>query len=159
MFVKLKGDFMKSFLKVFFAVYGLTFLGFAANANTESFRQTCQVRYETSYEIQADCLDTIGNYIYNDYRRGYCAGDLANINGTLVCSSAHGNWPPPPPPPSYGRLPGGSYLQTCQSCTVYGASLQCTCEDVYSNWHNTYLNFQGCRGDIANINGRLNCAR
>ena len=62
---------MKVLIASFLTATALLTVTPAAHAGMESFRQTCQVLYEDSNRIQADCLNTSGNYIYNDYSPRY----------------------------------------------------------------------------------------
>jgi hypothetical protein len=147
---------MKALIASFLTAMALLSVAPAAHAGSESFRQTCQVRYEDSNRIQADCLSISGNYVYNDYSPRYCAGDLANMDGYLTCSSGN-SYPPVEPPPQNDQVPYGSYQLTCGSCYISGNLLRCSCEDTAGYWHNTYLNYRSCRSEIANLNGRLYC--
>lgn len=56
-----------------------------------------------------------------------------------------------------GYLPGGSYLQSCQSCGMSGSILYCVCPDGRGNWYNTSINVAYCRTPVANTYGRLTC--
>ncbi|GGF49973.1 hypothetical protein GCM10007301_06530 [Azorhizobium oxalatiphilum] len=110
-----------------------------------------------------------------------CGGDIANINGQLMCTGGRGrggpppggpgwggggggwnqggyNPPPPPPPPGggYGRFPPGSYLQSCQNVRVNRGWLQASCADVRGNWRETQAPLDQCRA-FGNNNGRLVC--
>ena len=64
--------------------------------------------------------------------------------------------------PSYGQ-PGGSYLQSCPSCTYTPSffgfdSLECLCYDESGNLQQTTLfGTTFCQGDIYNTNGILVC--
>ncbi len=113
-----------------------------------------------------------------------CGGDIANVNGQLVCRGVGGGGgyrpppppppgpppgqyygggygqgyqPPPPPPPQNRRYPPGTYLQSCQNARVNNGWLQASCADVRGYWHNTQIPLNQCRGDIGNANGRLIC--
>ncbi|WP_437591757.1 CVNH domain-containing protein [Sorangium sp. So ce1000] len=58
------------------------------------------------------------------------------------------------------RPPRGSYSRTCRDIRTVRGTLFARCEDRSGNWHPTRLDaFKRCRGDIANDNGRLRCAR
>ena len=142
------------------AIVGL-FLVFAAGVMSsssalawgESFRATCNVRYESSTRILADCEDSDGYSHYNDFNRVGCVGDISNNDGYLQCSR-QGNGG------GRGRLPYGSYTQTCHSCSVDSRTLQCQCADTRGYYHYTSLyNYSSCRGDIANMYGNLTCSR
>lgn len=129
----------------------------AGAAQSESFRQTCRVRWENRNYVQADCRDQQGRYRYNEVSK-LCNGDLANMNGRIVCDYRErdrdrgqrrgGN-----------RLPAGSYAQSCHSCQARDYQLSCVCKDVQGNQRRTLLYFNRCQGDISNQNGRLFCAR
>ena len=121
-----------------------------------SFRQSCNVPYDSAYSIQAYCLDTRGNSVYNDFNPASCQGDIANIDGYLQCArgggggGGGGN--------NGGYLPNGSYSQTCNSCSMNGSMLQCSCEDTQGYYHWTYINMRYCGNrPVANLNGRLTC--
>ena len=59
----------------------------------------------------------------------------------------------------YGA-PGGSYLDSCRDVQTYGDSVSAVCRRVDGGWERTVLrDLDGCRGDIANMNGRLTCGR
>jgi hypothetical protein len=82
-------------------------LSSVANANTESFRQTCRVVFEDQQNVQAYCLDTSGRQIFNNSSK-FCTGDLANMNGYITCSagSNQGGFPQPGFPDDRGPGPG-----------------------------------------------------
>lgn len=64
-------------------------------------------------------------------------------------------------PAAAQRLPGGSYLSSCRDVQVRrGRDLVAFCAMRNGAWISTRLNdFPSCRGDIANRNGQLWCAR
>lgn len=54
--------------------------------------------------------------------------------------------------------PGGTYRETCRDIGVRGSTLYANCKDANNQWHETRLdNYQRCRGQIQNLNGRLSC--
>src|SRR5262249_32839567 len=54
--------------------------------------------------------------------------------------------------------PGGTYRESCKDIGVRGSTLQAHCSDTKNKWHEPRLvNYQRCRGDIRNVNGRLTC--
>src|SRR5882672_8383219 len=56
------------------------------------------------------------------------------------------------------RLPDGSYRQTCRDEHVDGDRLYARCQRRNNDWRNTSLkHFDRCRGEITNVNGRLEC--
>jgi len=149
----------------------------SAQVPSGSYQQTCRdvgVRGSTLY---AKCNDGKGNWQdtqLQDFQR--CSGEIQNLYGSLQCSTG-GN--------GYGRddhgrdadhdrdrdrdhdgdrdrdrYPRGSYSQTCQNIQVNGDTLQASCQKGNGKYRNTSLhNYQQCRGDIQNINGKLRCTR
>lgn len=140
---------MKSFLVLLLlSVVGLFDCKPALAASSESFRQSCRIRYETWDRVQADCRTISGHYIYNDFDKRGCVGDIANIDGNIQCERRQHR-------PS---IPRGSYLQSCNSCSADRYVLSCQCLDRRGNTQYTSLyDYDYCRGDIANINGNLTC--
>lgn len=60
------------------------------------------------------------------------------------------------------QTPGGSYRATCADVRAYrgpngGRVVAARCRMANGGWLQTSLRFDNCRGDIANINGRLTC--
>lgn len=60
------------------------------------------------------------------------------------------------------QMPGGSYRASCSNVNAYrgqnGARIvTARCRMANGGWFQSSLRFDGCRGDIANINGRLVC--
>ncbi|HST79298.1 MAG TPA: CVNH domain-containing protein [Verrucomicrobiae bacterium] len=150
----------------------------AAQGPGGSYQQTCRdigVRGSTLY---AECRDVNGGWHrteMSDYDR--CGADIQNNNGNLEC--ANGGYRG-----GYGRDrdrdhdrdrdrdrdhdhdqygnngygPRGSYSQTCQNITVNGNQLRASCQKKNGKYKNTSLNnYQYCRGDIQNDNGKLRC--
>jgi hypothetical protein len=57
-----------------------------------------------------------------------------------------------------GRVPDGSYRETCQDTRIDGDTLSARCQKRNNDWRNTSLrHFDQCRGEITNVNGRLQC--
>ncbi|MDP1736868.1 MAG: beta/gamma crystallin-related protein [Caulobacter sp.] len=60
------------------------------------------------------------------------------------------------------QMPGGSYRTSCSNISAYrgpggGKVVTARCRAANGRWLQTSLRFDNCRGDIANINGRLTC--
>src|SRR5882672_5035313 len=56
------------------------------------------------------------------------------------------------------RVPECSYRQTCRDEHVDGDRLYARCQRRNNDWRNTSLkHFDRCRGEITNVNGRLEC--
>jgi len=122
-----------------------------------------------------------------DYQR--CGGQIQNINGSLQCNTNTGSYQGRDGDHGqngdrgrdgdhgqngdrgqYGnrqngdrdddRGPRGSYVQSCQNIATNGNTLQASCQKKNGGWRQTSLrNYNQCNGDIANNNGKLQCAR
>jgi hypothetical protein len=56
------------------------------------------------------------------------------------------------------RVPDGSYRQTCQDVRADGDRLYARCQKKNNDWRSTSLkHYDNCRGEITNVNGRLEC--
>ena len=150
-----------------------------------SYQQSCRnVTFDGRF-LSAQCADRRGRY--QDSRldvRGCNRGDdIANRDGELVCEGrrqggdnngsndgsdndrdghrgngdggyGHGN---DANDLDNGRMPRGSYQQTCRNVRLDGDRLQAECQDRTGSWRRSSLDFGVCRGDIANDNGELKC--
>ena len=56
-----------------------------------------------------------------------------------------------------GNVPQGSYQQSCSNEHMRGDRLVAYCTNGYGQRVRSTLDVNGCRGDIANLNGRLSC--
>jgi hypothetical protein len=62
------------------------------------------------------------------------------------------------PPPPDG--PPGTYWETCRNVRMSGDTLYARCRNRDNRWENTSLDdVYRCVGDIANVDGRLECAK
>jgi hypothetical protein len=53
----------------------------------------------------------------------------------------------------------GSYQETCDNIQQRGPYLSAECQDVNGDSRRTSIDLRGCRGGVANTNGRLTCSR
>ncbi|MGU3492847.1 hypothetical protein ACLBXM_02290 [Xanthobacteraceae bacterium A53D] len=142
-----------------------------------SYMATCRdANIFMNTSLVAFCRNAYGQFVFAQLPNYMgCRGDIANMNGQLVCNrrggggggwgpGGGGGWnpggggyrPPPPPPPGPGRFPPGSYLQSCNGVRVFNGWLQANCADVRGNWRQTQAPVNQCRA-FANNNGRLVC--
>lgn len=60
--------------------------------------------------------------------------------------------------PPTGKVPQGSYLQTCEGAKMEGYTLHATCTAMDGSAMSTSLDqANGCTGDVGNVNGILVC--
>ena len=136
---------MKTILSFLFIVMATA----SVSQAQDSFRQTCRVRYEDYYRVQADCRNTHGGWIYNDFYKGNCSGGITNVDGYLTCDTYGGG---------NGYLPAGSYQASCSGCYVSYPTLYCQCRDMAARWVSTSIYLPACGGSpINNNNGNLTC--
>jgi hypothetical protein len=134
-----------------------------------SYLQTCRdigVRGSTLY---ATCLDTGGGWQSTELRDFQsCSSDIQNINGRLQCATSGNRGNDRGRERDRGRdgdrgddrVPRGSYVQTCQNISISGNTLQASCQKRNGHWRQTSLrDYNRCRGDIFNDNGKLRCSR
>jgi|SRR5215813_7043354 len=117
------------------------------------YQETCRNIRNNGHRLDATCQKSNGDWRNTSLNYRYCRGAIVNDNGHLRCSDNDGysdRW--------RGRVPSGSYQQTCQNIRVDGNRLNATCQKLNGGWHNTSLkDFNYCRGRIENDNGHLRC--
>ncbi len=123
-----------------------------------SYRSTCRNITREGDTLMAECRDNYGRWRYTELAGYRSCRDIVNANGILQCRRDHddGDYPDD----DYdGRLPGGSWRETCQQGRVHEQVLHATCRDNFGSWRRTSLDLRYCRGNVANDNGRLVCGR
>jgi hypothetical protein len=89
-----------------------------------------------------------------------CVGDIGNNDGRLQCQYGGGPGGGFGGPSRSGRVPPGSYLQSCGRVTMNGDTLVAVCTNRRGKERQSALqNVSRCRGDIGNNDGLLSCAR
>jgi hypothetical protein len=144
-----------------------------------SYQQSCTNIHVRGNMLIANCNAPRGGTVRSSIAVDGCRrGDIANMNGQLTCNrngygqrtrgngqgygnngygnngygnNGYGN-------NGYGRgLPPGSYQNSCTNATMNGGVLSANCPGNGTRY-NSSINAGACRGgDIANINGRLQC--
>ena len=132
----------------------------SGNIPSGSYSGTCQDVRSNGAVLEARCRTASGDWQRTslDYRT--CGGgDIVNSNGHLRCGGdGSGHWAYPGD--GAGAIPGGWYSQSCDNIRTSGDRLEARCQTANGDWRTTTLdNFQRCRGDIVNQDGRLSCPR
>jgi hypothetical protein len=126
-----------------------------------SYTQTCRDVRQHGDTLEAVCQSRDGDWhrtTLNDYRD--CRGQIVNDGGNLRCDNSNYDNVSGGQGDYRGGLPGGSYTQTCQNIRISGDELVASCQKRDGGWRNTKLDdYQTCRADITNDNGRLRCGR
>lgn len=129
--------------------------------------QTCRNISMNGDQLQAECQKRDGDWrrtSLNDVDR--CTGYIANDNGRLICPQGqgsgygYGNGDRDRDYGYRGRIPAGTYSQTCRNVSVQGDRLVAECQKRNGDWRQTSLDdFQRCTSAPANDNGKLVCGR
>jgi len=124
-----------------------------------SYRDTCRnIRdqgssFASKAFVYADCRDNSGRWVSSSLDYKSCYGDIYNDNGRLACQ-ANG----PSTGPSFGRLPGGSWRDSCRNGSRRGNLLFAECQTIRGNWHDAALDLGRCpQGPVGNNDGQLFC--
>jgi hypothetical protein len=135
------------------AVMFVVGLGISSNAQSTppgSYQQTCRNIDFHDDALTATCQDSSGhwqNALLRDVQG--CRSDIINDDGALRCSKGTG---------VAAGFPAGSYTQSCQDVHPHGDDLEARCPTASGDWKNTKLDdYNKCRGEIVNDNGKLRC--
>ncbi|MFO1056993.1 MAG: CVNH domain-containing protein [Dongiaceae bacterium] len=114
-----------------------------------SWSQSCRNARMKNGELRADCQRMDGSTRQSSIDPSRCQGNaVANDNGNLVCERNGNN----------GRMPGGSWQQTCRNSSVQGGTLYASCQRSNGSWRDSSINYRQCSNNaVANDNGRLVC--
>jgi hypothetical protein len=123
------------------------------------YTQTCKDIKSHGDDLEARCKTASGNWNntkIDDYRK--CRGQIINDDGDLKCVSAVGRVGYPG---NYqGNWPAGSYTQSCDSIRIDGDDLKAHCQNRDGGARDAKLDdFQKCKSDIINDDGKLHCER
>ena len=114
-----------------------------------TYTQSCSSCSRSGTVLSCGCGNIAGSMVQSSLDTSFCEGsDIGNNNGYLACNG-HGG------PPS---LPGGSYAQSCDGCTLNGTTLACSCGNESGGRVSSSLDLASCGGsDVNNNNGSLVC--
>jgi hypothetical protein len=129
------------------------------------YTQTCKdIKSHDNY-LEARCQTKNGDWhktSLDDFQG--CHGQIVNEDGYLHCVAGAGfvgNAPYGAPVASYQNgLPGGSYTQSCDGIRIHGDDLEAHCQTKDGGSHNAKLDdFQKCKSEIINDDGKLRCEK
>ena len=119
-----------------------------------SYQQTCKNIDMRNDVLAANCQDSSGHWqsvLLRDV--GSCRSDIINDDGALRCSHGAGYQGE-----NQAGVPGGPYSQSCREMHVNGDDLEGRCQTASGDWKSAKLDdYNKCRGDIVNDNGKLRC--
>jgi CVNH domain len=132
--------------------------GLPAGAFSGPYTQNCKDIKSHGDDLEARCKTVNGdwhNTKLDDYRK--CKGQIVNEDGNLKCVAAgYGGLGRA----GYGNWPAGSYTQSCDSIRIEGDDLKAHCQTRDGGARDAKLDdFQKCKSDIINDDGKLHCER
>ena len=110
-----------------------------------SYQKSCKDIKVKDGKLKASCERTDGTWNNTKLNYKKCKGDISNNNGQLTCKGQG------------GKVPKGSYRDSCKNSYVEGSMLYSNCKKKNGSWHKTSINYKNCNKDIKNDNGRLVC--
>ena len=128
------------------------------------YTQNCKDIKSHGDDLEARCKTVNGdwhNTKLDDYRK--CKGQIVNEDGNLKCVAAGygiGRGGYPVGAYQQGNWPAGSYTQSCDSIRIDGDDLKAHCQTRDGGARDAKLDdFQKCKSDIINDDGKLHCER
>jgi CVNH domain len=114
------------------------------------WRRSCRNIDLRGDKLFADCRDVRGNWQHTGITYAGCDAVVVDRSGELQCARRNAG---------YGRLPEGSYRDSCRNERIQnGYLLVARCADRNGNYRSTSLDLRSCaRGDIRNRGGSLVC--
>ena len=110
-----------------------------------SYQKSCKDINVDGNKLRAKCETRNGSWNKTNINYKKCKGDISNNNGELSCNGQG------------GKIPKGSYRDSCKNSYVEGSTLYANCKKNNGGWHKTSMNYRSCNKDIKNDNGKLVC--
>ncbi len=117
-----------------------------------TYQQSCKDSGVVDGNLVALCKTADGQFRLATLARPQdCHGDIVNTDGKLQCINIKNTLTP---------APGGTYQRTCRDAGVADGILLAVCQAGDGQWRPTSLaDASKCTGDIANVNGKLQCLK
>ena len=133
----------------------------AAGGLAGSYTQTCKDIKSHGDDLEARCKTVNGDWNHtklDDYRK--CKGQIINDDGNLKCVAAEDRTSRLSGELIQGNWPAGSYTQSCDRIRIEGDDLKAHCQTRDGGARDAKLDdFQKCKSDIINDDGKLHCER
>ena len=110
-----------------------------------SYQKSCKNIKVDGNKLWAKCETRGGSWNKTNINYKKCKGDISNNNGELSCGGQG------------GKIPKGSYRDSCKNSYVEGSTLYSNCKKKNGGWNKTSMNYRNCNKDINNDNGKLVC--
>ena len=111
-----------------------------------SYKDTCRNAYTEGKRLYAECKKRGGGWNESSINYKNCDKDISNDNGKLVCGKSHS-----------GKLPSGSYKNSCKNMYMEGGVLEADCKNDNGKWKHSSIKYKKCDKGIWNDNGKLRC--
>ncbi len=126
-----------------------------------SYQENCRNARVEGDKLLAECQDATGKW-KKTWLQGYkyCAGEIANEDGLLVCHGGRlteDEAAGPVGAATRGELPSGPWAESCRDGVLDGSILRATCQDTRGSWRATFLDLATCNGEVGNVDGQLVC--
>lgn len=119
----------------------------SGRAPAGSYRGSCKDIRVDGNQLKAKCEKRNGAWNNTSLNYKKCSGDIWNENGELGCKGSG----------SGGKVPAGSYKQSCKDYYTEGNWLYAKCQKKNGGWYNSSIKYSNCNKDIWNNNGELTC--
>ncbi|MEM7008204.1 MAG: CVNH domain-containing protein [Thermodesulfobacteriota bacterium] len=110
-----------------------------------SYESSCKDIRVSDGKLKASCERADGSWNNTKLNYKKCKGDISNNNGELSCRGAG------------GKIPKGSYRDSCKNAYVEGSYLYANCKKKNGGWNKSSINYRNCNKEIKNDNGNLVC--
>ena len=114
-----------------------------------SYKKSCRNINVKGNRVYADCQRRDGSWNTSSINYKNCNRDISNDNGKLICGKANGG----------GKLPPGSYKNSCRNIYIEGKVLEADCKDDRGKWRHSSIKYKNCGKGLWNDNGKLRCNR
>ena len=112
-----------------------------------SYTNSCRDIKVQGKQLKAICKNRNGKWKSTSINFKKCDKKISNDNGQLVCGKAGGG----------GKLPPGSYKDSCKNIYKEGNILEADCKNRNGKWKHSSIRFKECKRGLWNDNGKLRC--
>jgi len=113
-----------------------------------SYKDSCKNSYTEGKRLYSTCEQRNGRWNKTSINYKKCDKNISNDNGELVCGKAGGGG---------GKLPPGSYKDSCKNIYKEGNTLEADCRNKNGKWKHSSIRFKDCKNGLWNDNGKLRC--
>jgi hypothetical protein len=119
----------------------------SGNVPRGSYKSSCKYYYVEGNKLYAKCEKKNGGWHNTSINYKNCNQDIWNDNGNLTCGNRN----------SGGKLPKGSYKNSCKNIHVDGNVLKANCLNRNGKYSHTSIKYKKCNHGVYNDRGQLRC--